>query len=150
MISEQLYTFCIDTDFCKNANWTWCTDSGVPPWEGRGARSPTQREVVCLNPGGSSVRNALPRSAQHFRSCLWQGHLPSAFTRPAKSLADWAHQNTAVCRALRSMRSWSATGVKKCNTCLGNAERHIPSTLSVLLCVSYVGQRVVLPAATLQ
>lgn len=86
-IRTMFYTVCIGTGFCKEASWTWCTDSGVPPQDGRATGSPMQREVGCLNSNGLSAKNALPKPAQSFRSCLWQEHLPSAFTRPAKRLA---------------------------------------------------------------
>ena len=141
MRSEQYFTEFALAHFYKDASWTWCTDSGMPPQESRGICSPTQRDFVSLNFGGLSAKNALPRSAQSFRPCLYHEHLPSAFTRSAKSLADWAHQDTAVLRALQSMCSRLATGVQKCNFSLGNTERHTASTLFVLLCVTYAGWR---------
>lgn len=45
----------------------WCTDPGVPPQEGRGTCSPTEREVFFLNSDGSSAKNTIPRSAQSFQ-----------------------------------------------------------------------------------
>jgi len=48
MRSEQYFTEFALAHFYKDASWTWCTDSGMPPQESRGICSPTQRDFVSL------------------------------------------------------------------------------------------------------